>query len=217
MTPGSVDSLVRAQLAEDGVAIRHFVQIDEVAERGLLRRYSVPIICRILEEAFGSETPAAVFVNPQGQPQMIGMIDQGRERHREFAALHVGLEILAGEEDAQIIARADAGDGRVMARIGVGPELRREHRVDDDFGIGRRHEIVFLVHERKEGAEVLRYEARPEISERDADLRFHATPQKGTSLHPPSAGTRALRARPAPSPTRGEGKRGVSARVIASV
>ena len=103
---------------------------------------------------------------------MIGMIDERRERHGEFAALHVGLEILAGHEDPQIIPRRDARHGRVMARIGIGAELRREHRIENHFGILRRDEIIFVEDEREEGAEMIRRETRPEISEGDPDLWF---------------------------------------------
>src|SRR5260221_11231908 len=96
---------------------------------------------------------------------MVGVIDKRRERHGEFAAIHIGLEILAGEEDPQIVPSRDARDRRVMAGIGIGTELRREHGIEHDFRILRQDEIVFVVDEGEESGEIINRETGPEKEE----------------------------------------------------
>src|ERR1700682_2398474 len=107
---------------------------------------------------------------------MVLVIDERGERHSKFAAAHVGLEIFAGEEDAQIIAGSDPGYGRVMARIGVRAKLRRKNRVEHDFRFRRQNEIIFVEDEGEKSLEGVGRKSRPEKCKGDADALFHAVP-----------------------------------------
>ena len=88
----------------------------------------------------------------------ISGIDSSGKADRKIAILHRGLEILAGDEHAEIRPRRDAA--RRTARIGVWHEGRRKHRIEHHLGRRREHDVVFLVDVGKLRAENVRRDAR---------------------------------------------------------
>ena len=150
------------------------MQVDEIAEPGLLGRDLLPVGVRALDQAFGREAPGAILIDPERQAQMVLVMDERGERDRELARAHVGLEILAGQEDAHELARSDPRHGRMVARIGVGDELLREDGIEDDLRLLREHEVVFVEDEGEKSAEMIGVEPRPERREVHAYAGFHA-------------------------------------------